>query len=82
MKKLTIKSKYTQDSLDAVPQRKEPHGTWPTDTTHGFNGKRPKDWLEFEKYAIGCGVPSSAFWDDAGHCSCFAGEEETKERAG
>lgn len=44
-----------------LPQEKAKEESW----------ERPTDFKEFMDFAIDSGVPFSAFWDDAEHCTCF-----------
>lgn len=41
--------------------------------------EKPEDYNEFVDFAISQGVPASAFWDDAMHCTCFCDSKDGDE---
>lgn len=41
--------------------------------------KHPEDFKKFRTAALDAGVPSSVFWGDAAHCTCFGDSKDGDE---
>lgn len=72
--------KKREEVTHSLPQEKGTH-TCPQDSEglcddcpchiETSSWEKPEDFKKFRDFAIDCGVPGAAFWDDAVHCSCF-----------